>query len=56
MVSFSHYFCLAKKQKMTPLVTAAGRLKLDEDLESEGRVLFDEGSESIASGDDDDDL
>ncbi len=56
MESFSHYFCLAKKQKMTPLVTATGRLKLDDDLESEGRVLFDECTESGVSGDEDDEL
>lgn len=55
MEAFSHYFCLAKKQKMTPLASGAVVARGDEEMEEEGREFFDEGVE-VAAGDDDDTL
>lgn len=55
MEAFSHYFCLAKKQKMTPLASEAAVARGDEDMEEEGREFFEEGVE-VAAGDDDDEL
>ncbi|WP_424357778.1 hypothetical protein [Methanocella sp. MCL-LM] len=54
MEAFSHYFCLAKKQKMTPLASEAAVARGgDEDVEEEGREFFDEAVE-VAAGDDED--
>ena len=55
MEAFSHYFCLAKKQKMTPLASEAAARGGDEEVEEEGREFFDEGVE-VAAGDDEDEL
>jgi hypothetical protein len=56
MEAFSHYFCLAKKQKMTPLASSAGRIAHDEEMEEgEGREFFEEAVE-VAPVDDDDEL
>jgi hypothetical protein len=53
MESFSHYFCLAKKQKMTPLAVQAS-LTEEEDTDEEEKAFFEDGAREIA--DDDDDL
>jgi hypothetical protein len=55
MEAFSHYFCLAKKQKMTPLATEARGLIRDEEIEEEGKEFFDDGVE-VATVDEDDTL
>jgi hypothetical protein len=61
MDTFSKYFCLAKKQKMTPLATDDAALATHEDLEEEhGEGLFEEeehaaGSDGGAPTDADDD-
>ena len=56
MEAFSHYFCLAKKQKMTPLASGAGNPGREEEMEEgEGREFFDEGIEA-ATVDDEDEL
>ncbi|WP_148266623.1 hypothetical protein [Methanocella arvoryzae] len=55
MEAFSHYFCLAKKQKMTPLACEVAVARSDEDMEEEGREYFDEGIE-VAAIDEDDEL
>ena len=53
MESFSHYFCLAKKQKMTPLAVHAS-LPEEEETDDEGKTFFDDGATEIV--DDEDDL
>jgi len=54
MDTFSHYFCLAKKQKMTPLSSETGRSHHNEEIEEEGREFFDDGVEVTTTEDDDD--
>jgi hypothetical protein len=51
MESFSHYFCLAKKQKMTPLAIHAG-LPEEEEIDGGKKTFFDDDAEI----DDEDDL
>jgi hypothetical protein len=53
MESFSHYFCLAKKQKMTPLAVRAS-LPEEEETDEEEKTFFEDSAREIA--DDDDDL
>jgi hypothetical protein len=53
MESFSHYFCLAKKQKMTPLAVHAS-LPEEEEVDEEEKTFYGDGAMEIA--DDDDDL
>jgi hypothetical protein len=52
MESFSHYFCLAKKQKMTPLAIHAS-LPEEEEIDEEEKTFFGDGATEI---DDEDDL
>ncbi|MCD1296208.1 hypothetical protein CUJ83_14490 [Methanocella sp. CWC-04] len=53
MQTFSNYFCLAKKQKMTPLATNAPVMTA-EDLRDEMKPYFEDGSvEDVAEEDDD---
>jgi hypothetical protein len=52
MDTFSHYFCLAKKQKMTPLAAGAGIGTVDE-ADEEDKEFFEDAVEVV---DDDDDL
>ena len=53
MESFSHYFCLAKKQKMTPLAVHA-MLPEEEEPDEEDKTFFEDGATEIV--DDEDDL
>ncbi len=61
MDTFSRYFCLAKKQKMTPLAVDEAVLATPEELEEErGEGIFDEeehatGSDGGTSADADED-
>jgi hypothetical protein len=52
MESFSHYFCLAKKQKMTPLAIHAS-LPEEEEADEEKKTFFEDGAMEIADEDDD---
>jgi hypothetical protein len=52
MESFSHYFCLAKKQKMTPLAVQAS-LPEEEEVDDEEKTFFGDGAMEIADEDDD---
>ncbi len=54
METFSHYFCLAKKQKMTPLAIQAGVAAGDEEVDEEEKTFYEDGAMEIQ--DDDDDL
>ena len=54
METFSHYFCLAKKQKMTPLASGSGAVTGDEDMAEESGEFFEESSAESASDEDDD--
>ncbi|HEY3274840.1 MAG TPA: hypothetical protein VGJ92_13800 [Methanocella sp.] len=53
MDSFSHYFCLAKKQKMTPLAIHAS-LPEEEEADEEEKTFFEDGA--METRDDEDDL
>jgi hypothetical protein len=53
MDSFSHYFCLAKKQKMTPLAIHASQ-PAEEEADEEEKTFFEDGAVEIT--DDEDDL
>ena len=53
MESFSHYFCLAKKQKMTPLAVHAS-LPEEEETDEDEKTFFVDGATEIV--DDEDDL
>jgi hypothetical protein len=53
MESFSHYFCLAKKQKMTPLAVHAS-LPEEEEADEEDKSFFEDGAMEIV--DDEDEL
>jgi hypothetical protein len=53
MESFSHYFCLAKKQKMTPLAVHASPPE-EEEVDEEEKTFYGDGAMEIT--DDDDDL
>jgi hypothetical protein len=62
MDTFSRYFCLAKKQKMTPLASDDKVLATPEELEEE-RGIFEDDEHSASSSDagaatdlDDDDI
>lgn len=44
MESFTHYFCLAKKQKMTPLASSVNVIS-PEELEEEIKPIYEEGAE-----------
>lgn len=52
METFSQYFCLAKKQKMTPLAIQPG-LPEEEEIDEEERTFYEDGAIEI---DEDDDL
>jgi hypothetical protein len=52
MESFSHYFCLAKKQKMTPLAVQAS-LPEEEETDEEEKTFFEDGARDNADEDDD---
>jgi hypothetical protein len=52
MESFSHYFCLAKKQKMTPLAAAAS-LGTGEEDDEEKRTFYEDGAMEIVDEEDD---
>jgi hypothetical protein len=52
MESFSHYFCLAKKQKMTPLALHASPPE-EEEVDEDGKTFFEDGAVEIADEDDD---
>jgi hypothetical protein len=43
MDSFSHYFCLTKKQKMTPLAIHAS-LPAEEGADEEEKTFFEDGA------------
>jgi hypothetical protein len=50
MDTFSRYFCLAKKQKMTPLAVDEAVLATPEELEEErGEGFFEEDEHSASS-------
>jgi hypothetical protein len=51
MESFSHYFCLAKKQKMTPLAVHTS-LPQDEEIDEEEKSFFEDGAVEIVDDDD----
>jgi len=53
MESFSHYFCLAKKQKMTPLAAVTGRGAGEEEDDEEKKIYYEDGAAEIADEDDD---
>jgi hypothetical protein len=52
MEAFSQYFCLAKKQKMTPLAVHAALPEEEDTEEDEGTFFEDGGSIEIADEDD----
>lgn len=52
MEAFSQYFCLAKKQKMTPLAVHAAPPEEEETDEEEG-TFYEDGAMEIADEDDD---
>ncbi|MGA9139861.1 MAG: hypothetical protein WBZ29_06530 [Methanocella sp.] len=52
METFSHYFCLAKKQKMTPLATHAAMAHQEEEADDEEKTYFEDGAIEIADEDD----
>ena len=57
MDTFSQFFCLAKKQKMTPLASdtvAPGREEIEGDEEI--KPFFEESSDSLSSDSDEEDL
>lgn len=57
MDTFSQFFCLAKKQKMTPLASdtaAQGREEIEGDEEI--KPFFEESSDSLSSDSDEEDL
>jgi hypothetical protein len=57
MDTFSQFFCLAKKQKMTPLASdtaAQGREEIEGDEEI--KPFFGESSDSLSSDSDEEDL
>ena len=58
MDTFSQFFCLAKKQKMTPLAVDSPRAAQEEiEGEEEMKPFFDEDhSEGMSSDSDDDEL
>ncbi len=47
MESFSHYFCLAKRQKMTPLAAVASPGARDEEDDEEKRTYYGDGAAEI---------
>lgn len=53
MDTFSHYFCLAKKQKMTPLL-GNDKVVRPEDLDEDMKPrFFEDGGEDTSPDDDD---
>ena len=58
MDTFSQFFCLAKKQKMTPLASDIAAARGREEIEGEEEVkpFFDESSDSSSDVADDDDI
>jgi hypothetical protein len=52
METLSHYFCLAKKQKMTPMAVHIGPAP-QEDESDEEKTFFEDGTLEIADEDDD---
>ena len=57
MDTFSQFFCLAKKQKMTPLASdtvAHGHEEIEGD--EEVKPFFEESSDSLSSDSDEEDL
>lgn len=54
METFSHYFCLAKKQKMTPLIGGDGVLTADESNDEISPYFDDGAEEATADGLEDD--
>lgn len=52
METFSHYFCLAKKQKMTPLATRAAMAHEEEEADDEEKTYYEDGAIEIADEDD----
>jgi hypothetical protein len=54
METFSHYFCLAKKQKMTPLAVQTSMATGEEEADEEEKTFYEDGAMEIH--DDDDDL
>jgi hypothetical protein len=53
MDTFSHYFCLTKKQKMTPLAAHVSLAPRDEEAEGEEKTFYEDGALEIADEDDD---
>jgi hypothetical protein len=51
METFSHYFCLTKKQKMTPLATHAAMARQEEEADDEEKTYFEDGAIEIADED-----
>ena len=51
MDSFSHYFCLAKKQKMTPLAIHAS-LPVEEEADEEEKTFFEDGARGMIDDED----
>ena len=54
MMTFSHYFCLAKKQRMTPLTAHAAPAHEEENTDGEEKTYY--GDVTIDVADEDDDL
>ncbi|OPY26359.1 MAG: hypothetical protein A4E28_02559 [Methanocella sp. PtaU1.Bin125] len=52
MDMFSHYFCLAKKQKMTPLAAHVGTVSREEEAGDEAKAYYEDGAIEIADEDD----
>ncbi len=52
MDAFSHYFCLAKRQKMTPLAAHVGLTPREEETDEEGKTFFEDGAMEIADEED----
>lgn len=53
METFSNYFCLAKKQKMTPLAAPRHAAEPEEAEEDEEKAFFDDGTEEVVDEEDD---
>jgi len=52
MDTFSHYFCLTKKQKMTPLAAHVGLAPQDEEAVGEEKTFYEDGALEIVDEDD----
>ena len=52
MDTFSHYFCLAKKQKMTPLAVGAKPVVDEEEADDEDKAFYGDGVMEIADDED----